>query len=388
MSRGGGAGPGRADARRRYTRAMTAAMTHDPALPEPAADGTRERLGELDALRGIGALIVMIFHYESRLGPGGLADLWRFEWARYAVQMFFLISGYVILMSARRARTAREFGLRRWARLYPTFWLCAAISYATIRVFDPSYNPISPGMAALNLLMVQLPHFTPIDWTYWTLHQEVLFYLVIAGLMVVRRLDWALWAVAALVVTSLCTLRFTRWFSLFLIGMVMFDSRGGFRPRHAWLLALCAADILRRSVGLPEVFDPLVERLKDSLAALGVRPGPPKGNDVAGWAYPVHVLVVSAAVWCTTRLRLPWLANPVLRFFGAISYPLYLLHMAIGFIIIDKARAAGLGVNAGFWIAVGTSVGLATAVSFGVERPMMRWAAGKARAMRERYATR
>ncbi len=353
----------------------------------------RLRIGEVDALRGVGALMVMCHHFQDQLSSEGHSGLWiHVPLAQYAVQTFFLISGYMILMTARRSRTLGEFALTRWARLYPTFWLCCILTYATIRIFEPTFNDISPGMAALNLLMVQTPNFRPIDWPYWTLHQEMWFYLVIAALLLIRRLDAALWVLAGLVFTSLCTLQFTRWFSLFLVGMVMFDSRERFRPRHAGLLALCAADILRRSVGFPTELLPgtlahLVSRAGDFLLSLGVRPAPPKADaNVAGWTYPLFVTAVTAVVWSCTRLRLPWFANPVLRFFGGISYPLYLLHATIGAIIMHRAMNAGAGVNLAWSIAVTSVMLLAIAVSYGVEKPMVRWAAARVRAKRERLA--
>lgn len=369
---------------------LPANTSHAAAAPTPIDQPDRHRIPEVDALRGVGALLVMCHHFQDQLVADGHPAPWiRVPLAQYAVQTFFLISGYVILMSARRSRTAGAFALTRWARLYPTFWVCAALTYATIRIFEPSFNDISPGIAALNLLMVQTPNFRPIDWPYWTLHQEMWFYMVIAGLLLLRRLDAALWVLAGLVLTSLCTLQFTRWFSLFLVGMVMFDSREKFRPRHAFLLALCAADILRRSVGfpvelLPDSLAHLVARAGDFLASLGVRPAPPKADaNVAGWTYPLFVTAVVAVVWSATRLRMPWLANPVLLFLGGISYPLYLLHATIGAIIMHKAIAAGASVNLAWAIAVASVVSLATAVSFGVERPMVRWAARRVRATRE-----
>lgn len=371
------------------------AASHDvaaPSAPLQVATPARHRIGELDALRGVGALMVMCHHFQDQLASDGHPAPWiRVPLAQYAVQTFFLISGYVILMSARRSRTLGEFALTRWARLYPTFWLCASLTCATIRIFEPSFNDISPGMAALNLLMVQTPHFRPIDWPYWTLHQEMWFYLVIASLLLIRRLNLALWVLAGLVVTSLCTLQFTRWFSLFLIGMVMFDSRGAFRPRHAWLLALCAADILRRSVGVPVELLPdslahLVARAGDFLASLGIKPAPAKADaNVAGWTYPLFVSAITAIVWSCTRLSLPRFANPVLRFFGGISYPLYLLHATIGAIIMHRAINAGASVNLARWTAALPVVALATAVSFGVEKPVIRWAASRVLARRARH---
>ena len=103
------------------------------------------REGFLDALRFFAALSVVLYHYGF-LGyaPGNLLTLSFPELspaARYGylgVQLFFMISGYVILWSIN-GRTASQFALHRFIRLYPTFWLCAAITLLVEHVY-PSGN--------------------------------------------------------------------------------------------------------------------------------------------------------------------------------------------------------------------------------------------------------
>ncbi len=82
------------------------------------------RLLALDSLRGIAALSVMVLHYlnDSR-GAYGLDNAyWQFGQGNFGVQLFFMISGFVILQTLDRRSRVLDFAVARFIRLYPTFW--------------------------------------------------------------------------------------------------------------------------------------------------------------------------------------------------------------------------------------------------------------------------
>jgi peptidoglycan/LPS O-acetylase OafA/YrhL len=328
------------------------------AAPAPAAVAAAPpkpaRFLELDALRGIAAVSVMLFHYTSYARSHHQTGLWfDVPWGHYGVQLFFIISGFVIIMTANRAATVGEFAVSRFARLYPAYWTACAFTYTLVQLAQPHARHDLVN-AVLNLPMIEIAGVARIENVYWTLQQEMWFYIVIAGLILVRRTNLALWAVAAIVVTSLCGLRFTRWFSLFLIGMVLFDSMKGLQPKHYLFLALAAADVLVRSF----VY---------------------KTKDVIGWEYPLAVLVCAVLVFMGTRVRVPWLTNRVLLFLGTISYSLYLIHATLGGVIIKRMIQSGVNINLAILAAVTASLAIATSIAFLIERPAMR-------AIRARFA--
>lgn len=96
----------------------------------PAARGSgRARLEELDLLRFLAALAVVVFHYMA-----ASKSLWGVQPTRIfpsvaplsvlgilGVELFFVISGFVILMSVM-GRTAGEFAISRFTRLFPAYW--------------------------------------------------------------------------------------------------------------------------------------------------------------------------------------------------------------------------------------------------------------------------
>ncbi|QEC73956.1 acyltransferase [Arachidicoccus ginsenosidivorans] len=60
----------------------------------------KKRLIELDALRGLAASMVVIFHYTFQFDKVFQSDLMKsieFDVGKYGVQLFFIISGFVIL---------------------------------------------------------------------------------------------------------------------------------------------------------------------------------------------------------------------------------------------------------------------------------------------------
>ncbi|WP_246956565.1 acyltransferase family protein [Brachybacterium sp. Marseille-Q7125] len=89
--------------------------------PRPAPRPGRFR--ELDDLRGIAAVAVVWSHlttgYDSKYPdePSAPVDL---GWGAYGVQLFFLISGFVILMTVQRVQRPSGFVISRLARLFPS----------------------------------------------------------------------------------------------------------------------------------------------------------------------------------------------------------------------------------------------------------------------------
>src|SRR3978361_1021823 len=92
--------------------------------PLVGSTAMNRRLG-LDGLRGVAVGMVLIFHYtsgfENIVRPHAPGLLFRFPAGTYGVNLFFMISGYVILMTVERTRRARDFALARFVRLYPPF---------------------------------------------------------------------------------------------------------------------------------------------------------------------------------------------------------------------------------------------------------------------------
>ncbi len=172
----------------------------------PGAAAPGARMAWLDALRGFAALVVAYFHLKSYAldRPAVVFEGWL-NIGRYGVLLFFLISGYVIMMSLERYGSLRRFWVGRIFRIYPA-WLLAVAATALLavtgvrNVFPPlQANPEAAVLGHLTMLQefFAVPNLL---YVFWTLSYEMVFYLLISGLFVLglhRRCAW--WAVGAAV---------------------------------------------------------------------------------------------------------------------------------------------------------------------------------------------
>jgi len=101
------------------------------------------------------------------------------DFGRIGVTIFFLISGYLIPSSLgeRHAHGGREFWIKRFFRLYPAYWISVLTGYIGCWVVVGRQFDVSALWA--NLLMFQeYLGFKSVQGLYWTLHTELVFYLL------------------------------------------------------------------------------------------------------------------------------------------------------------------------------------------------------------------
>lgn len=172
---------------------------------------TREKLLSVQALRGIAALLVLIFHIDAmfREGAPRSRDFGAF-WARgYAgVDLFFVISGFIMVYVTRdilpSLRTAGNFLYDRVTRVYPLWWVFAGLMmlYFVLATGVPAASNKAQGDAIFPYIVKSiflLPQFhDPVLGVGWTLIHEMLFYVLFAaGLLLPRKFlpVWlAIWA--------------------------------------------------------------------------------------------------------------------------------------------------------------------------------------------------
>ncbi|MFC9821922.1 acyltransferase family protein [Streptomyces erythrochromogenes] len=155
-------------------------------VPRAATPGAR--LGWLDALRGIAALIVALHHFDVlRMLPFGGA-VWRnFDMGLFGVMLFFIVSGYIIPASLERRGDVRAFWIGRVFRIYPALIAAFVLSMLMLPAGDGSVALLRTGdnLASLvaNGLMLQdlLGVINGMNVT-WTLCYEMVFYFLVTAL--------------------------------------------------------------------------------------------------------------------------------------------------------------------------------------------------------------
>ena len=132
-----------------------------------------KRLIELDVFRGIAALSVVLFHYTKRYNitfKTNEMSQFEFSYGHYGVQLFFIISGFVIFMTLERCKNVFVFIKRRFIRLYPTFWISMIITFIVTSLsgiirFERTFIDL-----VVNITMIPyLLGFKHIDGVYWSL---------------------------------------------------------------------------------------------------------------------------------------------------------------------------------------------------------------------------
>src|SRR3954466_2589137 len=102
----------------------------------PAQRRARSRLAALDGLRLLAAFAVLSFHYTGIRTPfwgapahvvfPSLNQVTRYGYL--GVELFFIISGFVILMTAY-GRSIESFSASRVARLFPAYWTAILLTF-------------------------------------------------------------------------------------------------------------------------------------------------------------------------------------------------------------------------------------------------------------------
>ncbi|MEU3889801.1 acyltransferase [Streptomyces sp. NPDC029041] len=150
------------------------------------------RLGWLDALRGLAALVVVFDHSSHTFMPDLRAELMpQFNTSRYGILVFFLVSGYVIPASLERRGCVRAFWIGRVFRVYPLWAVVVAVflgvdflGLAEVRDVD-GQSTLTVTVAHVTMLQELLG--TPnVLLVLWTLSYEMCFYLLVVALFTVR----------------------------------------------------------------------------------------------------------------------------------------------------------------------------------------------------------
>ena len=139
----------------------------------------KKRFYELDALRGIATVIVVLCHFmlfreDEQIG---------FRLFTNMIDIFFILSGFVSFMTLTKIKSSKDFIINRLARLYPTYWVVVTFTFCLIlfhQTFSDDFAHITIKDYLANMTMFQFYIGYPdLDGPYWTLIIEMLFYMVI-----------------------------------------------------------------------------------------------------------------------------------------------------------------------------------------------------------------
>ena len=315
---------------------------------------TTARFELLDYLRLSAALMVVAFHWIFNGIENGKVESIAHTplapiavYGEFGVHLFFIISGFVISRSAE-GRTAARFAVGRAIRLYPAFWAGMLATTAVVTLGGTLVMQVTVPQFLANLTMAPTIFRQPfIDGVYWTLLYELSFYLLIFLFLVTkngRHLEsfYPLWGIAMLAIAlgapQISGLPFLGGYYAFFAGGALLASiqKHGVSPMR--LIGLAA------SVTTGVLFvHRNVAHLNDTRSVDQV-PGVPE----------LIVITLFALVALMLIPRLAALSLPLSKPMSDLTYPIYLLHAHIGYVVLNSFATT---TNAG-WVYAMMFVGL------------------------------
>ncbi len=313
----------------------------------------------VDLLRFFAASLVLVYHFVFWHWTSGqfltvnhfpplpaTSHLFHFGWI--GVEIFFVISGFVIALSAADC-SSKMFARRRFMRLAPAAWICATIALVL-------HWQILPGGPHLLYDYAATLVFWPlraVDPIYWTLGIEVSFYALVWTLLrnkrewyIERLMCWiglasGLFWCAALILERLldgqegmlAILRIlvlkaegNRYLQLLLVqhgchfafGVVLYRVFvDGLTRQRLWVLAALTLACTLEIIGQNGIIARASNLPLSAVSALVV------------WACAMTIMAVCLRYNVTVSAWLGYRARTI-RFMGLMTYPLYLLHNMVG----------------------------------------------------------
>ena len=281
------------------------------------------RVKELDALRGLAALMVMWYHFTAFRPQAALG----FTYGLTGVDLFFIISGFVIFMSLNHVKNSQQFIVNRFSRLYPTYWACVTITFISLITYKLiAFNGDEIITYASNLSMFQFYlKARDLDDSYWTLIIEMTFYIVMLALFHFKKLNYlntiALSMMGMVSITSLFffeneTVKFIlnnfqllQYIPLFLAGITfykLYHQTNNTFQNYGIIVVCLICQILSYFYS---------NRFNGAISII---------------EYSCILLIYFGLFTAIIHHKLNFIINPVTVYLGKISFAMYLLHQAIG----------------------------------------------------------
>jgi peptidoglycan/LPS O-acetylase OafA/YrhL len=296
----------------------------------------QHRLYEIDLFRFIAAIMVLLFHYSFRGYAADnmsvmpyplLANLAKYGYL--GVHLFFIISGFVILMTASSG-SPKRFVISRVVRLYPAFWVCCTMTFLVTAVLGGMRYKVTLGQYLVNMTMLSGFVGVPsIEGTYWSLFVEIKFYLLVFLALILGTIHRAeillgLWLIATLVLAK-WHISYVSYFLIpdyspyFIVGAMFYIIHRNGISFFRILIVISSYVFATWKATTSEIYDMVSHYGMDfSLVVI------------------ISILSVFFSVFfLISTKRIGWFATPRWLFLGALTYPLYLVHENVGFMIFN-----------------------------------------------------
>lgn len=279
-------------------------------------------LGRLQGLRAIAAYMVVIYHSFEFLHSTGLG-IPQIPVGASGVDLFFAISGFIMVYVSSERDTAASFALGRLARIVPLYWLAtfAAMGLIAVRPWLFPASHITPESVIASLTFVPAQNadgrLAPILLVGWTLNFEMMFYALLSTSMTARksvRRPFLLVMMAAVFVIGLLAPKGS--FASFYANPIILEFGFG--------MAIAAIVRRKRASALVRLI-PSIVFIAAGVAGLGLSTLLTVDDWIRPlvWGFPAALVVLGVVQLDIAR---PSAKNSRLGAMGDASYSAYLLH--------------------------------------------------------------
>lgn len=319
------------------------------------------RIITLDIVRFFAALSVVLYHYISRPGSEIYPTIDQFtKYGYLGVPLFFIISGYVIALSAHN-RTAIQFGISRFVRLYPALWAGVLFTVICLTILNHTKFTLLQILANFTLINEYFG-FENVDGVYWTLKAELRFYACVFILLLCGVFQkYRYWLSAWLGMTALYTISgqpfFMGWFitpeysSFFIGGIAAFLIQTNGKTifnLFVFFSSLVISSFMTFNQTQGFIANPGVMEKSISVAIV--------------WLFYCLFFLIS-----TGKINLA--ERKLFIIFGALTYPLYLIHNLAGKAIIDSYSAI-IPAQIMILLVIALMIFFSFIIHIGIERPL------------------
>lgn len=311
------------------------------------------RDGSIDSLRGLSIILVVMYHYTFHYDQNYLffnnEKITIFSSGWIGVDIFFLVSGYCIAMTIQKSQNFYLFITRRFSRLYPAYFFCGFITIIFYYYFSLPGREVDLYTGIMNLFLLNfIPglNYTYIDGIYWALAVEAKFYICFGLIYFLNKTK----------------IRSIYYFFIFcLLGnlVVLYDKNfltsifSIFPHANIFLLGICIYYKKKLNnnflyiMVIFQIFSLYINERYEGVFLL-----------------LLFFLILSSMV-LLNKIRFNII---VLKNIGLYSYAWYLIHNAVGIIVIRELNILGLN-QISIPLAIAFTLMLATFIFYIIEKP-------------------
>lgn len=326
----------------------------------------------IDYIRACMAILIMLYHYTTRYGEMvGNIQPYSFRISNggtVGVAVFFIISAMFVLKKSYETNfNLLQFMKRKFLRLYPAYFVCMTITFIALTVFPVEGLTVGFKSYLLNLTLIQrFIGAAAVDGAHWYIAFLLVFYFWI-GMFCLLKLQYKksiyiVWLFLSTVFSStfwsnigvpniinlnskieaLLNIVFLGQYSSYVIIGVMLFLVANHLGKKSSCIAIMVVCFIRNIffIGLVNTFI-------------------------------IFALFLLVIVFYTDTIKIGKIG--LLEFLASISYPLYLIHQNVGYLIINRLEQHGFLSELYLVVPIAVSIAIAAVVTYGVEKPIQKW---------------